>query len=581
MAMRFFLLLLSLALPLSSAFAQLAGGTITGRVLTPDGAPVKGAAVEVLGSSPRIGSYSREDGSYRIRGVTTGKQRIRVSARGFALDTFMVKVAGGEVALGITIKAAPESRREMEAGRSHRLTKASGAPEGISVRGGRAAETSVTLDAVEMSAPAPIAGGADGSVERSSYAAVLGASVADGDGGADHRRALGAPSAEPMPATSGAATKRATGTSTEPEAPTEEPKPSQPERPGQLTAGEWCDLHNWSYWLEIAGSEEWASMPAHWGFDPSSRISVIATDGERLIADAEVTLSDGQNGTLWRARTDNRGRAELFAGIAAKPAGTYRIEVRSGEAIAILNNIPAGTSSPVVAKLRDAAAAPTTLDLMFVIDCTGSMGDELDYIKSELESVLDRVRDNHSDRIGIRMSANFYRDHGDEYVVRSFPFTESSFEAIGQIRDQEANNGGDFPEAVEEALEDGIEKHDWSPSARARLMFLVLDAPPHYDEARMRQLQTLARRAAEKGIRIIPVASSGVDKETEFLMRLFAIYSGGTYTFLTDDSGIGNSHMKPTIGRHDVEYLDDLMVRLIGRWLEDVTISDEVRAALR
>jgi hypothetical protein len=544
------LLALIVALVHTPARAQALSGTIAGAVVHADGTPVEGAAVEVLGTSPRLGSWSRADGSYRVRGIRPGTYRLRISAADHAVDTIAVKVeAGRELALGITLEAAP----------AHGMVEVEVAPiardRAIAVHGGRGAtEKSIRVEALAAAPPsmAPLYGDAETASGADEPAPTLAAKVS--------------------PSAATARAGEATTTTTE---------PSKPERPGQLTAGEWCDLTNWTYWLDVASSEEWSRLPAYWGFDPSSRISVVVTDGERLIADAEVSLSDGQNGTLWRARTDNHGRAELFVGVAGKPAGTYRVEVRSGEATAILNNVSAGAAAPLLAKLRAPSSAASALDLMFVIDATGSMGDELNYVKSELESVIDRVRDNQGDRVAMRISANFYRDQGDEYVVRSFPFTESSFDAIGWIRDQVADNGGDFPEAVEEALADAIDKHEWSPSARARLMFLVLDAPPHYDAGRVEQLHALARRAAEKGIRIIPVASSGVDKETEFLLRLLAIYSGGTYTFLTDDSGIGNSHLKPSIGRFDVEYLDDLIVRLIGRWLEDGTLSEEMRAALR
>jgi len=74
--------------------------------------------------------------------------------------------------------------------------------------------------------------------------------------------------------------------------------------------------------------------------------------------------------------------------------------------------------------------------------------------------------------------------------------------------------------------------------------------------------------ASANGIRIIPVASSGIDKNTEFLLRAMAVTSGGTYTFLTDHSGVGESHLEPTIGSYEVEYLNDLMVRLINGYVE-------------
>jgi len=104
----------------------------------------------------------------------------------------------------------------------------------------------------------------------------------------------------------------------------------------------------------------------------------------------------------------------------------------------------------------------------------------------------------------------------------------------------------------------------------------VLDAPPHYTPERCEKIRSLAARAAEKGIRIIPIASSGVDKETEFLLRLLDIYTGGTYLFLTDDSGIGGAHLKPTVGQYNVEYLNGLMVKVMARYLAvDALSADE------
>ena len=69
------------------------------------------------------------------------------------------------------------------------------------------------------------------------------------------------------------------------------------------------------------------------------------------------------------------------------------------------------------------------------------------------------------------------------------------------------------------------------------------------------------------GIRIVPIASSGIDKSTEYLLRTMAFTTGGTYTFLTDDSGIGGEHIEPTIGAYNVEKLNDMMVRIVNSYL--------------
>jgi hypothetical protein len=75
-------------------------------------------------------------------------------------------------------------------------------------------------------------------------------------------------------------------------------------------------------------------------------------------------------------------------------------------------------------------------------------------------------------------------------------------------------------------------------------------------------------RYAAMGIKLIPIASSGIDKSTEFLLRMMASVTEGTYVFITDDSGVGGEHIQPTVGEYKVEILNDLMVRLIQKYLE-------------
>ena len=72
--------------------------------------------------------------------------------------------------------------------------------------------------------------------------------------------------------------------------------------------------------------------------------------------------------------------------------------------------------------------------------------------------------------------------------------------------------------------------------------------------------------ASQKGIKIIPVTASGIDKDTEFLMRFFSITTNSTYVFITNDSGIGNDHLIASVGEYQVENLNDLMVRIITKY---------------
>jgi hypothetical protein len=330
--------------------------------------------------------------------------------------------------------------------------------------------------------------------------------------------------------------------------------------PGQLTAGEWRDLDHWDFWLELgAQGSPWLPQFERWGFDTRARIPVRALAGTTPVVDAAVELRDADDTLVWAARTDNHGDAELWpALLGAQPSWPLTIEA-GGEAVT-LDELPDGFD-PVVLELP--ANERVDLDLMFVVDTTGSMADELAYLTVELGDVIAQVEGELGEGIGLRLSVNFYRDVGDDYVVRSFPFTTDIDTALAQLAAQTADGGGDTPEAVHSALTDGIDDHDWSDQARARLLFLVLDAPPHDTPEIRAQLAATIRSAAAQGIRVIPLAASGTDKDTEFLLRSIDIATGATYTFLTDHSGIGDPHLEPTVGDYDVELLNALLVRLI------------------
>jgi hypothetical protein len=330
--------------------------------------------------------------------------------------------------------------------------------------------------------------------------------------------------------------------------------------PGQLTAGEWRDLDHWDFWLELGTQESpWLTEFDRWGFDTRARIPVRALAGITPVVDAAIELRDAQDSLVWAARTDNNGEAELWPSLlGGQPS--WPLSVTAGGQTVTLDALPDGFD-PVILELP--ATQRVDLDLMFVVDTTGSMSDELAYLTVELGDVIAQVEGELGEGIGLRLSVNFYRDVGDEYVVRSFPFTTDVDTALAQLAAQTADGGGDWPEAVHTALTDAVDDHDWSDQARARLLFLVLDAPPHDTPEIRAQLAATVRSAAAQGIRVIPVGASGIDKDTEFLLRNIDIATGATYTFLTDHSGIGDPHLEPSVGDYDVELLNELLVRLI------------------
>lgn len=340
---------------------------------------------------------------------------------------------------------------------------------------------------------------------------------------------------------------------------------------GQLTAGEWDDLAAWERFGNLLNTQEGDSSKRAWQFWNFHRLEVIVTANGKAVSDAGVELLAGKQ-TIWKARTNTEGRAFVYAGLFDQDIanlGQYKVKVQSAQESKTTQQLEIPQQGSVKVDLGKGAKLSDQVDIMFVVDTTGSMEDELNYLEAELKDVVNRVSDEHSNQLGIRISANFYRDKYDDYVVKPYPFTTDINKVTDQFSKQKADGGGDFPEAVDQALRDALHEHKWSEEARARLLFLVLDAPPHDDEQIIDEMKKLTEEAAEQGIRIIPVASSGVNVETEYLMRFMAMATGGTYLFLTDDSGIGGDHLEPAVGEYEVKLLNDLLVEVINRYVQE------------
>jgi len=332
---------------------------------------------------------------------------------------------------------------------------------------------------------------------------------------------------------------------------------------GLLTAGEWNDLRNWKYWLELMNSKEWSQMTGFWNYTPTDRVSVVVKNQTgKLLNDVGVILETAEGSKLWEAKTDIKGRAELWPRIFGATPNKLNIRLQTANGKTQTYTDINTQQTPIELELETVPQQLEMLDVMFVVDATGSMGDELEFLKDELQDIISRV-EKQANGLKTQIGLVFYRDEGDEYVVRDFDF-ETNLKTVQQnLNNQFAGGGGDFEEAVEQALAAAIFQKRWSENARARLLFLILDAPPHNNPQVIGKLQKATQKAAQKGIKIIPIVASGIDKETEFLMRFVAIATNGTYVFLTDDSGVGESHLVPTIGDYQVELLNNLIVRLI------------------
>ncbi len=152
------------------------------------------------------------------------------------------------------------------------------------------------------------------------------------------------------------------------------------------------------------------------------------------------------------------------------------------------------------------------LDVVFAVDATGSMKNDIETLK---KSLIPALTESFRGLKRVRVGLLFYRDYGDSFnyyglPVRVFGFTENtdSFSKnLNSIRIY-GSEGGDIPEAVYEALYASIRYYSWDSSDRTeRRIILIGDAEPHPKPRGSGKYskEFVLSAAAEKNVKITPI----------------------------------------------------------------------------
>ncbi len=139
------------------------------------------------------------------------------------------------------------------------------------------------------------------------------------------------------------------------------------------------------------------------------------------------------------------------------------------------------------------------VDVVFVLDTTGSMGGLIETAKEKIWSIATTMA-SAQQTPDIRIGLVAYRDRHDAYVTKVVDLSADLDSVYATLMDFAAEGGGDGPESVNKALYDAVHSMSWSQDEKAyQVIFLVGDAPPHmdYDEVRYPEIVAAAR---DKGI---------------------------------------------------------------------------------
>jgi hypothetical protein len=335
-------------------------------------------------------------------------------------------------------------------------------------------------------------------------------------------------------------------------------RPPRPQpQSGLLTAGDHDDLLNpelyASYAARFLQHSNLRGLPR---LDTRRVLTVAVQDqAGRPVPFARVTLTCADGNSLSLATVAD-GTAVFYPGL-DRLGHSVRLSVAGapGRTVAVAEGAGAQRHGVTV---RPGAVPVRKFDLLLAIDTTGSMGDEIAYLKSELRTILADLRRSHP-ALDIRLGLVAYKDEGDVYVTRTYPFVSDVNAMQANLQAQYADGGGDYPEAMDLALARAVAQ-DWRPDA-VKSLLLVADAPPH--DQNIGKAWRAAEAARAKRIQIVPVAASGVGDVAEYVMRAMAAATQSRYLFLTDDSGIGNPHSTPAVDCFLVTRLDRLVRRVL------------------
>ncbi len=309
-------------------------------------------------------------------------------------------------------------------------------------------------------------------------------------------------------------------------------------------------------------------------FDPTGRIvvSVRGADG-RPVAGAEVHIAPDDtpsaDSTAVVLRTTADGTVRYHPALYGVPAASYEVWIEGGPATTAE---PDGTAE-LVLDGPGGRAAPVAVDVLFLLDATGSMGDEIDRLKTQIDSVAERVAALEG-APDVRFGMTLYRDEGDAFVTATRDFTSDVQAFRADLADVVADGGGDYPEALEEGLAEALLAPAWrDPASTLQLVFLVADAPPQVGRQLDHTYADSIREAVGRGLKIFPVASSESDDQAEAVFRQLAQATGARFVFLTYGAGGAATGGNTDITSTDYEELalDDLVVRLVAEELAELT----------
>ena len=192
----------------------------------------------------------------------------------------------------------------------------------------------------------------------------------------------------------------------------------------------------------------------------------------------------------------------------------------------------------IVAPVDPITNQPPKIEVVFVLDTTGSMSGLIQAAKDKIWSIASTMA-SAQPAPEIRMGLVAYRDRGDAYVTQVIDLSDDLDSMYAKLMDFQAQGGGDGPESVNQALHDAIHDISWSQDPNAyKVVFLVGDAPPHMDYQDDVKYPTTIKLAKSKGIVINAIQCGQNPATTRKWQQIASLSQGDFFNVAQDGSAV-------------------------------------------
>jgi Mg-chelatase subunit ChlD/TolB-like protein len=308
------------------------------------------------------------------------------------------------------------------------------------------------------------------------------------------------------------------------------PEPRAVPSQSGLKAGYSDDNEQFNYFAKFI--EQYKAVP-HVDLAIGERIAIKVLDSEgRSVSNADLVAKAGGK-VAASGKTYADGSFYLYpqeAGDAGVKAYEVTARYRGLSAEATVTRDGPRTVTLALEGKR-AVPSPLPVDVLFVLDTTGSMGEEIERLRSTIEIISENITAL-KPKPSLRFGMVLYRDREDDYVTKVVPFTADLARFQKALDETVADGGGDEPEDLQSAMRDAVKSMKWNADG-IRLGFIVTDASPQLDYGQSYTYADAAREAKSRAIKFFSIGAGGLPLEGEYPLRQIAQYTQGKYIFLT------------------------------------------------